>query len=169
MLTVNVPDDAKVFVNGAATRSTGSLRQYISRGLDSDRSYTYEVRAEVTRNGKTIEQTKSVRLEGGQTVSLAFDLRSSDTPATTLTLNVPEDAKVILGGKETSATGDVRTYRTTKLEAGKSWSDYKVVVSVDRDGETLTKEETIKLSAGDDVQLSFNFDTADPTKVASTR
>ena len=50
-LTVNVPSDARVFVNGAKTTSVGSQRSYVSRGLQAGFNYTYEVRAEVERNG----------------------------------------------------------------------------------------------------------------------
>ena len=55
-LTVSVPADAKVFVNGMATTSTGTTRQYVSRGLASGYSYSYEIRVEVTRDGRIVEE-----------------------------------------------------------------------------------------------------------------
>ena len=45
VLSVHVPNDAKVYVNGMLTRSTGSDRRYVSNGLRPGFNYTYEVRA----------------------------------------------------------------------------------------------------------------------------
>jgi uncharacterized protein (TIGR03000 family) len=56
-LTVNVPAEAKLFVNGAATSSRGETRQFISRGLRDDARYNYEIRAEITRNGRTASES----------------------------------------------------------------------------------------------------------------
>ena len=44
---------------------------------------------------------------------------------TSVTLFVPEDAKVTLGGMETNASGTMRYFSTTTLEEGKAWEDYK--------------------------------------------
>jgi uncharacterized protein (TIGR03000 family) len=72
LLTVSVPADAKVFVNGQPTRSTGELRQYASSGLEPAAVYGYRVRAEFVRNGKPISEEKTVQLTAGQTSSLSF-------------------------------------------------------------------------------------------------
>lgn len=166
-LSVQVPADAKVFVNGLATSSKGDRRQYVSRGLADGYSYTYEVRAEVVRDGRTVEETKTVYVRAGETSQLAFNLQPTSNLETSLTLLVPEDAKVTLAGTETAATGAVRVFSTTNLTNDKEWTDYKVVVSLNRNGETKSKEQTIRLKAGDNKTLSFEFDGAE--KVASNR
>lgn len=163
ILAVNVPEDARVFVNGMSTKSTGTNRRYVSRGLSAGYGYTYEVRAEATRNGKVVEETKTVRVSAGQTLALAFDL--SAPLETTVTVRVPEQAKVELAGHPTNASGTVRTFATSSLEEGKVWSDYVIRVSLDRNGQTVTKEKKIDLKAGDNV--NFEFDFAD-NRVAST-
>lgn len=165
MLTVSVPEDAKVYVNGLETKSTGALRRYVSRGLDAGSKYTYEVRAEVTRDGEPVVETKTVDVSAGQSSSVAFDLRPSKAE-TKLTLRVPEDARVYLANRETTTGGAVRTFRTSILSEGKVWSNYTVRVSVERNGQTLTKEETIALTGGEARELSFDFDAP---KVASAR
>jgi len=157
-LTVNVPADASVFVNGAKTKSVGSERTYVSRGLQSGFDYTYEIRAEVQRNGKTIDETKVVSLRAGQNSQLTFDLKAQASVATTLKLHVPKDAKVILAGNETSSSGALREFTTTKLASGKTWKTYTVRVTVNRDGETLAQEKTIELKAGSSEELVFDFD-----------
>src|SRR6185436_10733031 len=70
LLTVSVPADAKVFVNGQPTRSTGELRQYASSGLQPAAIYPYQVRAEFVRDGKPISEEQTVQLTAGQTSSI---------------------------------------------------------------------------------------------------
>jgi uncharacterized protein (TIGR03000 family) len=164
MLNVVVPEGAQVYVNGRPTTSTGARRQYVSRGLTDGFSYTYEIRAEAIIDGQKVRDSKIVQLHAGEELELAFDLQAR--PETSLTLHVPGDAKVSLAGNETSVSGDVRVFRTTSLKEGEEWTNYVVHVSVERDGSTLQKEETISLKAGESRELSFDFDGA---KVASAQ
>ena len=53
-------------MNGQATSSTGDTRQYVSRDLTAGYNYTYEVRAEIVRDGRTVEQVKKVDLRAGE-------------------------------------------------------------------------------------------------------
>jgi uncharacterized protein (TIGR03000 family) len=167
-LLVSVPTDAKVFVNGHATTSTGAERQYVSRGLEDGQRYSYEVRAEITRDGKTVTETKVAQLTAGGMANVSFSFAgapqtaSTKAPRTALKVNVPSDAKVFLSGKETNSTGPVREFSTTALAEGSTWDNYTVrVVS---QGET--KEQTISLKAGESRELSFDFGAAE---VASAR
>lgn len=72
-LTASLPNDAVVFINGLRTKSTGAHREYASDNLEAGRVYRYEVRAQVVRNGKLIDDTKEVLLKVGERRSLAFD------------------------------------------------------------------------------------------------
>jgi uncharacterized protein (TIGR03000 family) len=72
ILTVWVPYDAKVFVNGYETRSVGSKRQFVSYGLKPGLTYKYEIRAQVVRDGKIVEDARTVALTAGQAQSVAF-------------------------------------------------------------------------------------------------
>ncbi|MEX2174065.1 MAG: TIGR03000 domain-containing protein [Pirellulaceae bacterium] len=156
LLEVRVPDDAKIFVNGLATSSSGAQRQYVSRGLTSGLNYNYEVRAEVVRDGKTVEQVKSVSLRAGQTAEVAFDFPAARAE-TSLTIHVPAEAKVYLAGNETNAQGETRVFRTTGLSGGKAWNDYTVRVEFEQDGRVVSQEKTIDLSAGESQELTFDF------------
>jgi uncharacterized protein (TIGR03000 family) len=166
LLAVNVPEDAKIYVNGQATTSTGSSRQYVSRDLQSGFNYSYEVRAEVVRDGRTIEQVKKVDLRAGQTANVAFDFPATASAETSLTVHVPADAKVYLAGNATKASGETRVFRTTGLSGNKAWEGYTIRVELERGGRTVTKEETITLKAGQSQELSFDFEG---DKVASAR
>jgi uncharacterized protein (TIGR03000 family) len=158
LLAVSVPDDAKIYVNGTATSSTGADRQYVSRDLTNGYNYSYEVRAEVVRDGKTVEQVKTVNLRAGETAQVAFDFPAADAAATSLTVHVPADAKVYLSGNVTKATGETRIFRTTGLTSGNAWDNYTVKVEVERGGRMIVKEKTITLKGGETQELNFDFD-----------
>jgi uncharacterized protein (TIGR03000 family) len=72
VVTVWVPYDAKVTINGLATTSTGSRRQFVSFGLKPGFSYKYEIKASVLRDGKMLEDTRMVNLTAGQNTAIAF-------------------------------------------------------------------------------------------------
>jgi uncharacterized protein (TIGR03000 family) len=72
ILTVWVPYDAKVLINGKETKSVGSRRSFVSFGLKSGLSYKYDVKAVVVRNGQTQEDTRTVILTAGQITAVAF-------------------------------------------------------------------------------------------------
>jgi uncharacterized protein (TIGR03000 family) len=80
-----------------------------------------------------------------------------------VTLNLPEGAQVVLAGKTTKATGTQRTFRTSHLKPGQVWDDYEIEVKL---GEQV-KRQTVRLIAGDSLQLSFNFDDASDGQLAS--
>jgi uncharacterized protein (TIGR03000 family) len=166
LLNVSVPANARVLVNGIATRSTGELRRYVSRNLTPGFSYTYEVTAEAMINGQTVSQSKTVQLRAGEEAAVAFNMAADQPVETALTLHVPTDAKVFLAGNETSGEGSVRTFRTTKLNGSREWSQYVVRVSVLRGGQEVTKQESITLHAGDQAEMTFDFDA---DKVADAR
>jgi uncharacterized protein (TIGR03000 family) len=73
LLTVAVPYNAKVFINGMATTSTGSKRQFVSYGLKPGLSYKYVVRAEWVREGQLLEQTTEVILTAGSREGVALN------------------------------------------------------------------------------------------------
>jgi uncharacterized protein (TIGR03000 family) len=72
LMTVLVPADAKVFVNGYETKSKGERRQYVSHGLQAGLSYNYQIRVVATRDGKPVEENRTVTLTAGQQSSVAL-------------------------------------------------------------------------------------------------
>jgi uncharacterized protein (TIGR03000 family) len=69
-LDVRVPASAEVWVEGAKTKQTGSLRHFVSPPLTPGRSFTYSIRARWTdANGQVVDQTRQVPVQaGGQVV-----------------------------------------------------------------------------------------------------
>jgi uncharacterized protein (TIGR03000 family) len=167
LLAVKVPTDAKVFVNGRETSSTGIDREYISRDLQPGARYNYDVRAEFTRDGQSVSENKSIQLIAGQTAKVDFtpgtpsvQTAAADTLRTTLVVHVPADAKLFLAGRETKATGEVREFTTTRLNPGSEWTTYAIRAEIERDGQTQVREETVSLKAGESRDVSLVFDAA---------
>jgi uncharacterized protein (TIGR03000 family) len=163
-LAVRVPADSKVFVNDKLTTSTGGQRSYTTKDLDPAQSYTYSVRAEFEHNGQMISQTKTTTVSVGDVASLAFD--PNEPVTTALTVKVPADAKVYLAGKQTTLTGEQRKFTTTRLPLGQQWANYAIRVEVEREGQTLAKEEKISLQAGDSREVAFEFPATTVARVA---
>jgi uncharacterized protein (TIGR03000 family) len=67
-----VPYEAKVTINGMATKSTGSRRQFVSYGLKPGMTYTYEVVAKIVREGKELTENKTISLTAGDHGGVAF-------------------------------------------------------------------------------------------------
>ncbi len=158
ILRVHLPEDSIVYVNGKRTQTKGTLRNYVSRQLSNGRLYPYEVKAVVVRNGQTLAQTKLVDLTAGEERSIDFDFAADAPVLTSLSLSVPADATVKLGGTETTTVGAFRYYSTKSLSGGEVWRNYKIEVSVNRDGRQLTRTKVVDLKAGESLDLSFDFD-----------
>ncbi|MGI9515526.1 MAG: TIGR03000 domain-containing protein, partial [Pirellulaceae bacterium] len=161
ILNLRVPTDAVVYVNGKRTSTPGSFRSYVSRNLDPGKNYSYEVRAEVERSGETVARTKVVELAAGVNKTFELDFQQAEETITSVTLFVPEDAQVSLGGVETKASGPMRYFSTTSLKHGDQWKAYQVSVTVERDGEQITRKRYVDVNAGESVNLRFDFDTAE--------
>jgi len=81
-ITLNVPTDAKVYVNDYLTQSTGSVRQFVSHNLMAGYDYEYKIRVEIVRGGQVLEANREVVLRSGQTFNVA--LRHNDLPVSGL-------------------------------------------------------------------------------------
>ncbi len=72
VLTVWVPYEAKVTINGVLTKSTGSKRHFVSYGLRPGYTYKYVVKAEVVREGKIQTEEQTISLTAGDRGGVAF-------------------------------------------------------------------------------------------------
>jgi uncharacterized protein (TIGR03000 family) len=81
LIGVSVPAEARVFINGLETKSRGSYREYVSYGLKSGFTYKYEIRAEIARQGRLVEDTRTVYLTAGARKQVAFHLEAEPEEA----------------------------------------------------------------------------------------
>ena len=72
-ITVNLPEDAKLFVNDQPTRSTSTERRFVSPPLNRDQQHTYNFRAEIMRDGQPVSVTREVAVRGGEETRVRLD------------------------------------------------------------------------------------------------
>ena len=153
VLGLSVPKDAKVYINGKLTATPGTVREYVSRKLKSGKSYSYQVKAVIERDGERIVRSKLVRIQTGTSQLVEFDFTRPQV--TKLVLKVPADAKVLLDGQETQATGNRRVFSTEKLTDEQSWKDYQVEVRYQVAGKQVVRKHSLTLRAGATEVIEF--------------
>ena len=72
-ITVNVPADAKITIDGAATKSVSTVRTFSTPELNAGTVYYYTLTAEVVREGKTYTATEKVAVEAGATAQITLN------------------------------------------------------------------------------------------------
>ena len=164
VLSVALPAEAEVYINGRLTKTEGSIRNYVARKLKAGEDIGYQIKAVINRDGKRLVRTQTVRMKAGITRTVEFDFNQPVT--TVLALKVPADAKVRLCGAETTATGERRFFETSKLKDGQSWEDYEIEVIVNRDGKEVVARKSLELCAGDSESIVFDFEDSTGKLVA---
>jgi uncharacterized protein (TIGR03000 family) len=72
-LTVEVPSEAKVFVNDRPTTSLGVTREFTSRNLEQGIQYEFRVRAEMmNKDGQWVSETQQTSMRAGDSEALRF-------------------------------------------------------------------------------------------------
>lgn len=84
---VLLPYDARLFFDDIPTRQTGMTRLYTTPPLVTGSEYYYQLRAEITREGKVISQTRKVPVRSGDTTYVDF----SDLDPAAAILTEPTD------------------------------------------------------------------------------
>ncbi len=64
-ITVNLPADAKIFIEGTETPSTTDRRVFVTPELKPGAVYYYTIEAEVVRDGKKLRATEKIAVEAG--------------------------------------------------------------------------------------------------------
>src|SRR5262249_40676005 len=74
VIVVNLPADARLTIDDTPTRSTSSSRTFISPPLQPGRTFTYTLRAEITRGKGPTAETREVPARAGEQTNVRFDL-----------------------------------------------------------------------------------------------
>jgi uncharacterized protein (TIGR03000 family) len=83
-ITVNVPEDARLWFEGKLTTATGSIRLFTSPPLTPGSQYHYKVRASWNEDGHEVTQTQEVKVTAGAHIHVDFPLptkAAEQTPA----------------------------------------------------------------------------------------
>jgi len=71
-IDVQVPSDAKIYFNGAATKQTGMSRTFVGSSLVPGFQYGYTVRVQWNEGSRPVERTRNISFMAGDHLSLDF-------------------------------------------------------------------------------------------------
>lgn len=71
-VTVTVPTDARVWVDNVECPLSSSVRSFNTPALDVGTRYTYNIKAEIVRDGRTVSETQRIILVPGQETRVDF-------------------------------------------------------------------------------------------------
>ena len=77
-IILEVPANAKVFVDGNMTKSIASIRNFYTPALAPGQAYFYDVRVEMEKAGRTVVENKRVFVTAGAVIRESF---TSGTPS----------------------------------------------------------------------------------------
>lgn len=71
-IDIMVPPSAEIWFGNDKTTQTGSMRSFVTPALDSDRDFTYTIRAKWNEGGRTVDQTRKLTVQAGERMAMAF-------------------------------------------------------------------------------------------------
>jgi uncharacterized protein (TIGR03000 family) len=81
ILSIRVPPDAVVRINGEKTNQNGPRREFMSSGLSPGRTYTFVVSAQWTApNGQAVQSEQRLHVQGGERRNVDFLMPPSSAP-----------------------------------------------------------------------------------------
>jgi len=78
-LNVNVPADAKVYLQDQLMPLEGTQRRFVSPELPVGSQHVYNVRVDVVRNGQTVSKTTQALITAGQEIAVSIQLDEKNT------------------------------------------------------------------------------------------
>jgi uncharacterized protein (TIGR03000 family) len=72
-VTVELPADARLFIDDVACPLTSATRSFETPRLEPGQKYTYTLRAEIVRDGKTVSKLRKVEMQAGSKVNVKFE------------------------------------------------------------------------------------------------
>jgi uncharacterized protein (TIGR03000 family) len=69
---VEIPADAKLFVDGMLMNTTSAVRMFQTPVLNANQTYYYELKAELTRNNQTYTDVQRIAVRPGEQTSATF-------------------------------------------------------------------------------------------------
>jgi uncharacterized protein (TIGR03000 family) len=72
-LTVRLPADAQLKIQGELCPLTGNMREFDTPPLAPGRPYSYRLEADIVRNGQTITQTRRIEFRSGDRIAVSFE------------------------------------------------------------------------------------------------
>jgi uncharacterized protein (TIGR03000 family) len=80
-IQVNLPAEAKLTIDGAATTSTSANRTFATPSLESGKEFFYTLTAEIVRDGKTLKATQVVSVRAGRETKVNIEMPEATVAA----------------------------------------------------------------------------------------
>jgi uncharacterized protein (TIGR03000 family) len=160
-LLVQLPPDAKLFVDGREVNLTPDIRNVVTPELTPGRDYYYTVKVAAVRDGKPVEETRQLVVRAGEVSRADFrdlGVAKKDAPAARparITVHIPDGARLYVDGVVKPVTGGKRTFDTPKLEPGRSYY-YTFKAEMGPDHQNRTETQRAVVQAGKDATVDFN-------------
>jgi uncharacterized protein (TIGR03000 family) len=147
-VVIKAPTDVRISIDGQETSRSGAEEVFATPQLEPGKTYQYVFRAEATRNGKTVSDTRRVVVEAGKQAEVDFnDLVAPAADIAKVTVIVPEDAKLFVDGTECPLKSARRTFETPKLDPGRQYY-YTVRAETLRGGRKVEDSRRVVVEAG---------------------
>jgi len=161
-VVVKAAKEVKILVNGQETTRRSDEDSYQSPALEAGQTYSYEVKAELVKDGKTLSKTKTITVRAGRETVVDFSDLGSESKAVaeaaeeaaSVTVIAPEGTKVLVNDVAFTISGK-RTFDTPKLQKGQKYF-YTVKAEVVRDGKNMTETRRVDVEAGKSATVDFN-------------
>jgi len=72
-ITITVPSDARVSINGTVTATTDTTRTFEFPGLESGKAVSYTFQAEFVRDGQNVVVTREVQVKAGISLEVSLE------------------------------------------------------------------------------------------------
>jgi uncharacterized protein (TIGR03000 family) len=158
-VTIGVPDEAALFVNGQRVSMNAATQSFDTPALTPGRTYHYTMKAVAVRGGDVVSESKRVTVRAGETVRVAFRGLKVQEPAASvsrLTVKLPADAKLYVDGVRCPLTTATRTFDTPDLEQGRKYT-YTLKAEVVRNGRAVSEIKNVLVQAGKKVNVEFRL------------
>jgi len=80
---VHVPANARVWVDGEATKQKGSDRDFMTPPLRDGQELSYTIKAQWNQDGQNVERTRQVRVKANDTANIDFTAPKKEVERTT--------------------------------------------------------------------------------------
>jgi uncharacterized protein (TIGR03000 family) len=84
-LNIELPVDAKLYVDGQLTTSTTETRIFTTPALQGGLTYFYDLKAEISRDGVTHTESKRVIVRSGDSIRTSFAVLEAELKGSVMT------------------------------------------------------------------------------------
>lgn len=154
-VVVKAPAGVQLSVEDRDLPRTSGEQAFRTPELKPGYLYTYNFKARVVRDGKTVSYTKQLRVRAGESATADFTkLAAEGKDSARITVKLPADARLYVDGELCPLTSDTRSFTTPELVAGQKYY-YALKAEVVRGGESRTARKRVIVEAGKDVAVEF--------------